>query len=91
MSGIYFHIPFCKVKCSYCDFYKTTNNSKINELVKAIQKELTLRINYLSDKKIHTIYFGGGTPSLLSKEQIDILFPELHNSRNKDAATVVVD
>ncbi|MFA9391454.1 MAG: radical SAM family heme chaperone HemW [Prolixibacteraceae bacterium] len=70
MSGIYIHIPFCKVKCSYCDFYKTTNNSKINELVEAIKLELELRKDYLSDQNIQTIYFGGGTPSLLSADQL---------------------
>lgn len=73
MAGIYFHIPFCKVKCSYCDFYKTTNNSSIDELVKALQLELWLRRDYLGFEKIETIYFGGGTPSLLSINQIDKL------------------
>ncbi|MDA3929951.1 MAG: radical SAM family heme chaperone HemW [Prolixibacteraceae bacterium] len=73
MSGIYFHIPFCKVKCSYCDFYKTTNISKMSELVSAIKLELWLRKDYLADRSIKTIYFGGGTPSLLSAAQIDSL------------------
>lgn len=71
MSGIYIHIPFCKVKCSYCDFYKTTNNSKIDELVNAIKLELWLRKDYLHNRRIQTIYFGGGTPSLLSAEQLE--------------------
>lgn len=69
MSGIYFHIPFCKKKCSYCDFYKTTDNSKINDFLDAVKLELWLRRNYLSDKEVKTIYFGGGTPSLLSPIQ----------------------
>lgn len=84
MSGIYFHIPFCKAKCSYCDFYKTTNNSKINELIKTIQIELRLRNNYLSNKKIDTIYFGGGTPSLLRPEQINELLNACKNEFQVD-------
>lgn len=70
MSGIYIHIPFCKVKCSYCDFYKTTDNSQMDELVRALKLELWLRKNYLNDQHINTIYFGGGTPSLLSADQL---------------------
>lgn len=73
MSGIYFHIPFCKVKCSYCDFYKSTNISKINDLVRSIKLELWLRRDYLTDNNIQTIYFGGGTPSLLKPAQIEEL------------------
>jgi oxygen-independent coproporphyrinogen III oxidase len=73
MAGIYFHIPFCKVKCSYCDFYKTTNNSAIGDLVKALKLELWIRRDYLGFEKIETIYFGGGTPSLLSIHQIEML------------------
>jgi len=70
MAGIYIHIPFCKVKCSYCDFYKTTNNLKIDELVKTIKLEMWLRKDYLHDQHIQTIYFGGGTPSLLTAQQL---------------------
>ena len=70
MSGIYIHIPFCKVKCSYCNFYKTTDNSRIDDLVKAIKLEFWLRKDYLHDQQIQTIYFGGGTPSLLNAVQL---------------------
>jgi len=70
MSGIYFHIPFCKVKCNYCDFYRSTDLSYIPALLQAIEKELSIRKDYLTDRKIETIYFGGGTPSLLKKDQI---------------------
>jgi len=66
MAGIYFHIPFCKHKCSYCDFYSIKDSDGIEELVKAEVKELILRKSYLNGKIIDTIYFGGGTPSLLS-------------------------
>lgn len=76
MAGIYFHIPFCKSRCTYCDFYKTTDTSKISSLIDALQKELTLRNDYLNERTIQTIYFGGGTPSLLSANQISNLLNE---------------
>lgn len=78
MSGIYIHIPFCKVKCSYCDFYKTTDNSKMDELVRALKLELWLRKDYLHDPHIQTIYFGGGTPSLLSADQLQDIIRSCH-------------
>lgn len=70
MSGIYFHIPFCKQKCSYCDFYSTRDSKGIAQLVKSEIKELVLRKTYLGAQIVDTIYFGGGTPSLLSKYDI---------------------
>lgn len=73
MSGIYFHIPFCKQKCSYCDFYSTNDSKGIVELVKSEIKELVLRKEYLKGNIVETIYFGGGTPSLLSIYDIDSL------------------
>ena len=73
MSGIYFHIPFCKVRCSYCDFYKTTNTSRLTDLVRSLKLELWLRRDYLTDYHIKTIYFGGGTPSLLAPDHIEDL------------------
>jgi oxygen-independent coproporphyrinogen-3 oxidase len=65
MSGIYIHIPFCKKKCNYCDFYSTKDSNGIDALVKSEIKELKLRQDYLLNESIKTIYFGGGTPSLL--------------------------
>jgi len=73
MSGIYFHIPFCKQKCSYCDFYSTKDANGIGELVKTEIKELILRKDYLTGDLVDTIYFGGGTPSLLSIYNINDL------------------
>ena len=66
MSGIYFHIPFCKQKCSYCDFYSTKDSNGIGELVQSEISELILRKDYLNHDLVETIYFGGGTPSLLT-------------------------
>lgn len=74
MSGIYIHIPFCKQACHYCDFHFSTSLKNKEALVKSIIIEMDNRINYLPDKTIETIYFGGGTPSLLSeKETFQIL------------------
>ena len=78
MSGIYIHIPFCKQACNYCDFHFSTSlNNKAN-LVESIIKELDYRINYLPNKKIETIYFGGGTPSLLSEKETHLILEKIH-------------
>ncbi len=74
MAGIYIHIPFCKQKCNYCDFYSITSFHKKEELLTALNKELIIRKDYLKNELIDTIYFGGGTPSLLNMQDVgDIL------------------
>lgn len=73
MAGIYIHIPFCKQKCSYCDFHFSTNLHNKSNLVKAINKELLLRKNEIS-QPLETIYFGGGTPSILSEIELESIF-----------------
>lgn len=65
MAGIYIHIPFCKQRCIYCDFYSTTSQEKENRYIEAVCTELKLRKQSLPDP-VHTIYIGGGTPSLLN-------------------------
>jgi oxygen-independent coproporphyrinogen III oxidase len=80
MSGIYFHIPFCKSKCNYCDFYSEKVSEKvIDNVVKSELAELYLRKEYLNNDYVNTIYFGGGTPSLLSVNQVNILLDEVRN------------
>lgn len=78
MAGIYIHIPFCKQACSYCDFHFSTNFSRKKELLIALEKEIELRSNYVDKEIIETIYFGGGTPSILSKTELNSLFQKLH-------------
>lgn len=82
MSGIYIHIPFCKQACHYCDFHFSTSLKKKDELVQALVKELELRKDELkkdgSNPKVETIYFGGGTPSLLSIEELGFLIDEMY-------------
>jgi oxygen-independent coproporphyrinogen-3 oxidase len=80
MAGIYIHIPFCKQACHYCDFHFSTNTTKHREIILAIEKEIALQRNYLGDEQIHTIYFGGGTPSLLSEEEVNELLTSIHNA-----------
>ena len=70
MAGVYIHIPFCRQACHYCDFHFSTNLTLQSEMVDAIVNELAYRSDYLNDP-IDTIYFGGGTPSLLSSIQIE--------------------
>jgi oxygen-independent coproporphyrinogen-3 oxidase len=71
MAGIYVHIPFCKKRCSYCDFhFSTTFSSYREKLIAAICSELIIRKSELHDALVETVYFGGGTPSLLTKEEL---------------------
>ena len=70
MAGIYIHIPFCKQRCSYCAFYSTTLYNIKDKYVDALCRELLMRKNYAGNDTIETIYFGGGTPSTLSMEQL---------------------
>ncbi|NND14947.1 MAG: radical SAM family heme chaperone HemW [Eudoraea sp.] len=73
MSGIYLHIPFCKQACHYCDFHFSTNLNRQQEVVEALIKELSLRKEEFNGVKVESIYFGGGTPSLLSSQQLHSL------------------
>ena len=73
MAGIYLHIPFCKKACHYCDFHFSTSPQYKDQMLKALSQEIDLRKNYLAGETIETIYFGGGTPSLLSADELQIL------------------
>ena len=71
MAGIYIHIPFCRQKCYYCDFYKSLKISLLKEYINALTKEACVRNNFFGNELISTIYFGGGTPSVLRPEQLE--------------------
>lgn len=71
MAGIYIHIPFCKHKCNYCNFYSLASTRYMDQIGDAIIRELIQRKNYLEGQDIETIYFGGGTPSLIETSDID--------------------
>lgn len=79
MSGIYLHIPFCKKACTYCNFHFSTNLKLVDEVLQAMQKELIDRKDYLTEP-INTIYFGGGTPSILHSHQLNILLQTIHKN-----------
>ncbi len=70
MSSIYIHVPFCKQACHYCNFHFSTNFSKKSAVLESIIKEIDLKSNFLNSKKLKSIYFGGGTPSILQVEEI---------------------
>ena len=80
MSGIYIHIPFCKQACHYCDFHFSTSLKKMDELVVALAKELELRKDEFRNQVVETIYFGGGTPSLLSIEALQMLLDVVYKN-----------
>lgn len=73
MAGIYIHVPFCKRACHYCNFHFSTSLKSKNELVRALSKELELRKDFLGGEPIETIYFGGGTPSLLEVKDLELI------------------
>jgi oxygen-independent coproporphyrinogen-3 oxidase len=82
MAGIYLHIPFCKQACHYCDFHFSTNTDTRTELVRAMSEEIRLRQDYLQDERVETIYFGGGTPSLLSTAELGFLLETISQTHN---------
>ncbi len=84
MAGIYLHIPFCRQACHYCDFHFSTSLNNKAELLLALQKEIALQKDYLGIKDIQTIYFGGGTPSMLSREDMLDIFAEISKYFNID-------
>ncbi|HNR09328.1 MAG TPA: radical SAM family heme chaperone HemW [Saprospiraceae bacterium] len=77
MAGLYIHIPFCKQACTYCNFHFSTNLKYTDELVTALHRELAQRKTFLPGRRISTIYFGGGTPSLLRAGQIKSLISDI--------------
>ncbi|HEX2606146.1 MAG TPA: radical SAM family heme chaperone HemW [Flavisolibacter sp.] len=77
MAGIYLHIPFCKQACTYCNFHFTTSLRYKDDLVQALLKEIRLERDYLEGAAVETIYFGGGTPSLLSLADCEAILQEI--------------
>jgi oxygen-independent coproporphyrinogen-3 oxidase len=85
LAGIYIHIPFCKQACSYCNFHFNTSLRRKNELVTALLSELEQRKDYLKTETIETIYFGGGTPSLLTSAECQALIENIFTNFNVDS------
>lgn len=80
MSGIYIHIPFCKQACHYCDFHFSTNLKKKDEMVLALAKEIEMRKNEFQNDIVETIYFGGGTPSILQIADLRFLIDAVYRN-----------
>lgn len=78
MAGIYLHIPYCKTRCPYCDFFTQTDHASLPRYTEALLGEMALRKNYLDGEAIQTIYFGGGTPSRLSPQQLSAIIRRIY-------------
>ena len=77
MAGIYVHVPFCSQSCFYCDFHFSTSLKNKDRVVSAIKKELQKRKAYLKNQEVKTVYFGGGTPSLIPSAAIKDIYNEI--------------
>lgn len=77
MAGIYIHVPFCRKLCNYCDFYHVISQENKTRFVEALLKEAELRNDYLGNESISTIYLGGGTPSVLSLPNLELILQKL--------------
>lgn len=81
MAGIYLHIPFCKQACHYCDFHFSTNTEIRKELIASMAEEIYLQRGYLEGATLHSIYFGGGTPSILDPTEINYLLQKIYETQ----------
>jgi oxygen-independent coproporphyrinogen-3 oxidase len=88
VAGIYIHIPFCKQACHYCDFHFSTRLDLKGQMTDAIVKEVQMQKDYLNGEQINTIYFGGGTPSLLDKEELGRILHSIENVGSDPEITV---
>jgi len=82
MAGIYIHIPFCKHKCNYCNFFSVASVKYRDVFVDALLREMEMRKDYLKDEVVNTIYFGGGTPSLLTVNEINTILAKANKLFN---------
>ncbi len=89
-AGLYIHIPFCKNRCNYCDFFSSTDQESIDRYVDEAVKEITL-VSKRFPAKIETIYFGGGTPSLLSLSHFDKIFSAIHSSFSVESKETTIE
>lgn len=89
--GIYVHIPFCASKCFYCGFYSSVNIKTRKDYIEALKKEIEIRSNYLGTKESKTLYFGGGTPSIIDIEEMNEIIQHIkkYHSISKDAEITI--
>lgn len=92
MQGLYIHIPFCAQACFYCDFHFSTNQALKDKMVKMIAREIELQAEYFPKRSLDTIYFGGGTPSLLGRNELGLLIDTIHKTFViKDSAEITLE
>ena len=82
MAAIYIHIPFCRKKCNYCNFYSVVSERYTDDFLLSLHKEIELQKDLLKGEKVQTIYFGGGTPSLLSPDSLSEILKKLKETFN---------
>lgn len=91
MAGLYIHIPLCSSRCHYCDFFSSTAFSKRRGLVDSICTEMSLRRNYWGGEDVSTIYLGGGTPSLLTRDELNRIFDSIFSNFSCDLSEVTIE
>ena len=80
MAGLYLHVPFCKSKCAYCGFYSVASLKRKGDYLESLKQEIIQRKDYLHGEPVHTVYFGGGTPSILSIDELKSIITQLHET-----------
>jgi oxygen-independent coproporphyrinogen III oxidase len=80
VAGLYIHIPFCRQKCHYCNFFSLASTKRKDEFLVALEKEIDLQRNFLNQEVVETIYLGGGTPSLFSSGELNRVFEHLYKA-----------
>ena len=85
MAGIYIHVPYCRKLCSYCDFYHVISTGDSGECLEAMIKEIEIQKEYLRNEDLSTIYIGGGTPSLLSVRETDLILNKIYKTFRVDS------
>lgn len=92
MSGIYIHIPFCKQACHYCDFHFSTNLTQMDTMVRMLCEEIALRKTFFKDNSpIESIYFGGGTPSILQTHHLDLILNAIYSNFRLDIKELTLE
>ena len=89
MSGLYIHIPFCNSKCAYCGFYSIASLKRKEDFLDSLKQEIIQRKDYLHGEKVETVYFGGGTPSILSIDELKSIFTQIHETFEIDPSAEV--
>ena len=84
MAGLYLHVPFCKSKCAYCGFYSVASLKRKGDYLESLKQEIVQRKDYLHGEPVHTVYFGGGTPSILSIDELKSIITQLHDTFDID-------